>query len=526
LYKIFQPYQHANSNSKKDLFKSNLFLLLLFVHFFCVQVGFSQNDKLNLNGYNTFYFSNGKVSSEGFLEKGKPNGYWKTYYENGSIKTEGNRKDFKLDSIWKFYTDKGKIHNAITYQNDYKTGYCYWYDTLGNVKEMIQFSQNLKSGDGKTFYSTGEDHWIDTYELDKKEGASYEYDTSGTLITIRIYTNGFLRNEEQINRTDKFGNKQGIWKEFYEDGKIKWEGRYIDGQLDGIVKEYTQKGGLKLMEKFEMGVVDEKNDQVKFFELQKEIRSDGSILVGGYNDGKKQGVFREYDSVGNLKTSYTYKNDIKTGEGLLDTLGNKDGVWTYFYDSGELQVKGFYISGIRDKEWIFYYKNGAIQQKGIYSLGKPQGTWKWWYHNKQLLREETYRKGKEDGTVIEYDSLGVIITQGEFVDGLREGKWLYSMNDYTEEGEFRDNERHGIWLYKYKDGTIAFEGEYVNGLPVEKHKYYYPTGQLQWVGKYRNGLKDGEWTKFNEDGTQDLIIEYKLGLEIKIDGYKIKPAME
>lgn len=149
MYKIFQPYQHANSNSKKDLFKSNLFLLLLFVHFFCVQVGFSQNDKLNLNGYNTFYFSNGKVSSEGFLEKGKPNGYWKTYYENGSIKTEGNRKDFKLDSIWKFYTDKGKIHNAITYQNDYKTGYCYWYDTLGNVKEMIQFSQNLKSGEDR-----------------------------------------------------------------------------------------------------------------------------------------------------------------------------------------------------------------------------------------------------------------------------------------------------------------------------------------------------------------------------------------
>jgi len=44
----------------------------------------------NPNGFNKFYYDNGKVSSEGNMRDGKPDGYWKTYAENGTIKNEGN----------------------------------------------------------------------------------------------------------------------------------------------------------------------------------------------------------------------------------------------------------------------------------------------------------------------------------------------------------------------------------------------------------------------------------------------------
>ena len=47
---------------------------------------------VNPNGYNTFYYENGQVSSEGNMRDGKPDGYWKTYYKNGrlkSLKTNG-----------------------------------------------------------------------------------------------------------------------------------------------------------------------------------------------------------------------------------------------------------------------------------------------------------------------------------------------------------------------------------------------------------------------------------------------------
>src|SRR5687768_10347764 len=76
--------------------------------------------KTNPNGYNKFFYENGKISSEGYLKNGKPDGYWKNYFPNGKIKIEGNRKNFELDSIWKFYDEKGHLTKTISYKKGEK----------------------------------------------------------------------------------------------------------------------------------------------------------------------------------------------------------------------------------------------------------------------------------------------------------------------------------------------------------------------------------------------------------------------
>ena len=83
-----------------------IFLLQLFI----TAAAFAQpngGQNINPNGYNKFYYDNGKISSEGKMNNGKPDGYWKTYLPNGKMKSEGNRKNFLLDSAWKFYDDNG-----------------------------------------------------------------------------------------------------------------------------------------------------------------------------------------------------------------------------------------------------------------------------------------------------------------------------------------------------------------------------------------------------------------------------------
>ena len=154
------------------------------------------------------------------------------------------------------------------------------------------------------------------------------------------------------------------------------------------------------------------------------------------------------------------------------------------------------------------------------------GFWQWWYDNKQLHREETFRRGKEDGEVIEYDTIGEVLTHGEFIDGLREGKWLYHVNDYREEGEYRDDLKHGVWQSYYDNDKLSFKGEYINGLAINKHKFYYPNGKLHWVGEFSAGFKDGEWKEYNKERVLIYSIEYKRGVEIKIDGFKIKPIKD
>ena len=60
----------------------NYFLLVIF---FTSLVCVAQEEEIDRDGYNIFYYPNGQISSEGFMKNGKPDGYWKTYYVTGVL---------------------------------------------------------------------------------------------------------------------------------------------------------------------------------------------------------------------------------------------------------------------------------------------------------------------------------------------------------------------------------------------------------------------------------------------------------
>ena len=68
--------------------------------------------------------------------------------------------------------------------------------------------------------------------------------------------------------------------------------------------------------------------------------------------------------------------------------------------------------------------------------------------------------------------------------------------------------------------------EYINGIPLGKHRYFYPNGKLKEEGKYDSGMKEGDWKKYNADGQLILTILYKNGIEFKYDGFKFKPGLD
>ena len=75
--------------------KENLRLLTLLISFqLSAPCTYAQQQEIIPDGYNKFYFPNGRISSEGTMRGGKPDGYWKSYYDNGQLKSEGNRRLF------------------------------------------------------------------------------------------------------------------------------------------------------------------------------------------------------------------------------------------------------------------------------------------------------------------------------------------------------------------------------------------------------------------------------------------------
>lgn len=524
---IFSFTLYKQTNSSNSFIYIYSLILIMYVN---ISKVYSQNEKINPNGYNIFYFENGIKSSEGELENGLPNKYWITYYKNGEIKSKGNRTNFKLDGNWFFYNENGILDKEINYKEDKKNGETKLYNDLGVISEVINYKNGMKNGlykiylpldSGKISYLFSEVN----YNENKKNGDAFEFDTSSCIITLLKYDNGFEIYNEKINRFDLDNKKHGTWKEFYDNGNIKLEIKYSHGKLNGRLKEFNKNGKIIYIEEFYNGEIAEKKQEI-IFEFEKQINIDGTISIGVYKNNKKQGTFKKYSENEVLINYENYKNNIKLSSGMIDSLSFKQGPWTYFYKNGEIKATGYFTNDKKDSSWIYYFPNGEIQQKGFYSNALPTGHWIWWYENKQEHRVENFIKGKENGESVEYDTLGNIITKGQYNNGLKEGEWCYLLNDYTEKGSYVSGEKNGLWESKYKDGNTYFKGNFLVGFPDGKHIYYYSNDKIKEVGEYSNGNKDGDWNKYSFNGELILNIEYKNGIEYKIDGVKVKKIRE
>jgi len=497
--------------------------IFTFLYSFCIYSQEYLNDSLK-EEYKIFYYTNGQKASEGIFVNGKPNKYWKTYDENGVLHSEGNRKDFELDSIWKFYDKDGKLFMEVNYINGKKNGVKKTY--YENEIIVENFIDDVKNGMTIYYYPNMRIKKEIYFENGREQGISKEYSIDGTIIGITEYKNGFIVSREKINRTDIKGLKQGVWKEFWENGNVKTECFYNSGKKDGYFKEYDIKGNLINIFKYvnDSLVVDSK--ETKKLDVKTEYYPNGVIKKqGSFKNDIPEGVMREYSPEGKIINSKIYSNGIVIAEGIVDEKGLYQGYWKEFYESGNIKSEGEYFNGKRKGNWKFYYEDGSIEQIGSYNYkGNKDGSWKWYYQSGKIKREENFKDGLEDGLFKEYDENGKVIVQGEYVDGYEEGFWFYDIGEERVEGNYVGGNRDGIWKVFYKDGKLAFLGKFSDDVPDGKHIYYYTNGYIKEEGTYVMGLKHGNWRKYNEsDGTLFLDILYKNGVEKKYNGVPIKP---
>ena len=287
------------------------------------------------NGYNEFKYDNGKISSEGFIENGKPNGYWKTYHENGNLKSEGNRVNYELDSLWKFFSVLGFVNLEISYQNGLKHGFRKFYNNdVILVKKEEFVSDTIQYV--HEYFQSGQLKFEIPFEEGIKNGTGFEYDTLGLKISILKYQNGILKKSE-INRKDKSGGKRGRWIDF--NGKfIVRETDYSFNLKNGIERIYDKEGKLLSVLKYKNGFLIEDFKEVKIFKLKKEFTSDGTIGKTGIYDekGLPHGVHREYNSDGKVISSKLYNNGTIEGKGIVQKNGLRDGKWVTYYKSGQI----------------------------------------------------------------------------------------------------------------------------------------------------------------------------------------------
>ncbi len=208
------------------------------------------------------YDNSGQVISTGITDdKGLKGEYWKFYYAGGQVRQEGGYKDDKRDSLWKFYFPDGKLEQTGHYLNGLEDGLWTWYFLDGKTRR-------------EEYYLRG-----------KEDGPSVEYDESGAVIAKGNFIEGQEEGEWSYHSGDQTetgsyqsGLKNGIWKQYYSDGTLKFEGGFIQGNPDGKHKYFHENGKIKEEQFYRMGMKD-----------------------------KNWWIF---DTEGNVVISYVYNNDL------------------------------------------------------------------------------------------------------------------------------------------------------------------------------------------------------------------------
>jgi len=479
-----------------------------------------------------YFYPNRQVASEGWMVDGKPDSYWTTYYVTGIRKSEGRRTNFLLDSIWTFYNNKGDTIMKISYMLDKKNGYfiTYSYENQSEGYENgVVISRELYINDKREglsyyFYENGILKNETSYVNGKKQGLTKEYNQEELIQSLIYYHNGYITDREDINITDEQGLEQGTWKYFYPDGKLKTEKNYKDGKIHGLYKEFNTKGNLVLAMKYENGLLVEENvEDDEDIEIRNEYNEQNRLVYSGpYRQNTPVGIHRYYHPDGEVVDAKIYNNEGKViSEGIIDDEGKRHGQWIDYYTSGEKRAEGKYENNMKEGRWTYYRKNREIEQTGNFSRGRLMGIWRWYYEDGTIFREEEFFNGKEDGALVEYSSIGRILTEGDYIEGEKEGQWFYKVGDHIETGNYITGLRDGKWKYFYSDSTLKFEGNYIQGNADGRHRLFYESGNVKEERFYVLGIKERSWKKYDELGNLSLTITYKNDKEQKVNGIKV-----
>ena len=161
------------------------------------------------------------------------------------------------------------------------------------------------------------------YELlEERDGVHYQKSTneiySGPVFNIDGKSEGYLKN----------GKRDGLWKEWYENGQIKRERYFKDGVVDGLVTTWFQNG-------------------------QKETESYSKDGRHDYRRG-----------------SSWYESGMKRSEYM-----NRDTSIVY-YENGQIQRLNFHKDeDIHVDESIFYYENRQVRLEGNFNKLTTDGLW-------------------------------------------------------------------------------------------------------------------------------------------------------
>lgn len=209
-----------------------------------------------------------------------------------------------------------------------------------------------------------------------------------SLLSLLILFNISVLAQNDYNKTDDLGRRQGKWVDYHDNGQMRYEGEFKNNEPIGEFLYYSEEGKLTAKMLYEKRKGKEMTPQISTCEMYSD---NGNIIARGrYSDRKKHEMWEYYSETdGTLILKENYDNGVLTGKSTVFSPithnmteeteylnGIKNGICNKYYDNGRPMVKMSYKDDKLDGSYVSYYPNGVPKEEGTFKEGMKVGEWK------------------------------------------------------------------------------------------------------------------------------------------------------
>lgn len=182
------------------------------------------------------------------------------------------------------------------------------------------------------------------------------------------------------NQVDKQGRKQGHWVKTDKQGILVYKGTFVDGMETDTFTYYYPDGRVRIR--------------------------------NVYSVPGKVCYHQVYDAEGNLLAEGTF------------TQKNRDGMWQFYSKSGNRVKLTHYKMGVRHGMQVIFTSDGDTAEVSNWADNHRHGRW-WKRIGRNGYITATYVHGGIEGRLVEYGEDGLLVREGHYVGGDRDGHFIY-----------------------------------------------------------------------------------------------------
>ena len=200
------------------------------------------------------------------------------------------------------------------------------------------------------------------------------------------------------NVTDSKGLKQGEWRKLDANGKLIYQGQFKENVPQGVFKYFYEDG--KLRSELTYSGNGKTANAVNFHPNGKKMAE------GLYVETKKDGAWKYYNDLEIISSEEFYQKGIPVG------------VWKTYYDDGKLLEECPYQNGLKEGVRKQYFTDQSIKSEVGFVKGKLEGSSKYYYPNGKPLLVGQLKNDLREGLWTAYKDSGVKENEIEYSGGV------------------------------------------------------------------------------------------------------------